>query len=223
MGRWTRKVRCSVEVGLVTGKITSYFASKVYRAETGSGSGKRLVAELDAACRSIAEDDLAGQNWCREKGYPGYTSYASLNDLPSRFPEFADLTRILARHANAFAQELEFDLDGRGLEIDSLWINVLPEGGYHTAHIHPHSIVSGTYYVTVPKGASAIRFEDPRLPMMMAAPPRKAKARLENRTFVALDPRPGTLLLWESYLRHEVPVNRARGERISVSFNFRWR
>ena len=29
----------------------------------------------------------------------------------------------------------------------------------------------------------------------------------------------GTLLLWESWLRHEVPINRAEGERISVSFN----
>ncbi len=104
---------------------------------------------------------------------------------------------------------------------DSLWINVLDPGGFHTAHIHPHSAVSGTLYVAIPKGASAIRFEDPRLPQMMSAPPRRPRAREENRTFLSFEPKPGTLLLWESYLRHEVPVN-ARGERISVSFNYRW-
>ena len=55
---------------------------------------------------------------------------------------------------------------------------------------------------------------------MMAAPARKPKARPENRQFVSIAPRPGTILLWESFLRHEVPLNEAEGERISVSFNY---
>ncbi len=88
------------------------------------------------------------------------------------------------------------------------------------AHIHPHSAISGTYYVSVPVGASAIRFEDPRLGFMMAAPMRKPSARRENRAFVDFAPKAGSVLLWESFLRHEVPVNRARTPRISVSFNY---
>ncbi|MGN6149344.1 MAG: TIGR02466 family protein, partial [Rhizomicrobium sp.] len=95
--------------------------------------------------------------------------------------------------------------------------------GLHTAHIHPHSVVSGTYYVEVPKGAADIRFEDPRLAMMMAAPPRKARARRENQTFAQVSPKPGTLLLWESFLRHEVMPNTAPGKRISISFNYAMR
>ena len=47
-------------------------------------------------------------------------------------------------------------------------------------------VISGTYYVTVPEGAGAIRFEDPRLAMLMAAPPKKKNARPENRTFVSV-------------------------------------
>lgn len=46
--------------------------------------------ELLASCLSIADDDEAGQNWCEENGYPGYTSYASLTDLPWRFPVFKE-------------------------------------------------------------------------------------------------------------------------------------
>jgi uncharacterized protein (TIGR02466 family) len=57
---------------------------------------------------------------------------------------------------------------------------------------------------------------------MMAAPPRKAKARQENRQFAYMKPVPGTVLLWESWLRHEVPLNEAESERISVSFNYSW-
>ena len=95
------------------------------------------------------------------------------------------------------------------------------KGAIHAPHIHPHSVISGTYYVTVPPRSGAIRFEDPRLALMMAAPPRKPKARPENRLFVDVAPRPGMLLLWESWLRHGVEPNRASGQRISVSFNYR--
>jgi uncharacterized protein (TIGR02466 family) len=198
--------------------VDALFVTKLYRAELADDGG-RLGADLDAACRSIAADDAAGRRWSRRNGYPGYTSYASLNDLPWRVPAFADLVKAIDRHVAAFAGELDFDLKGK-LKLDSLWINVLDPGGVHTGHIHPHSAVSGTYYVAVPDGAGAIRFEDPRLPLMMAAPPRKRKARDENRLFATVAPRAGTLLLWESWLRHEVPFNGAQEQRISVSFNY---
>jgi uncharacterized protein (TIGR02466 family) len=203
--------------------IDSLFVTKVYRAELTGSKAERMNTELEAACLSIAEDDEAGQRWCAKNGYPGYTSYASLNDLPWRVPLFGDLVKALDGHVKAFAKELEYDLGTSKLTLDSLWINILPPGGVHTSHIHPHSVISGTYYVTIPDGASALKLEDPRLGFMMAAPPRRRKARPENRQFAYMAPSPGTVLLWESWLRHEVPVNEAESERISVSFNYGWR
>ena len=178
--------------------------------------------ELEASCLSIAEDDEAGQAWCEENDFPGYTSYASLTDLGWRFPIFADLIKKLDRHVAAFVKTLDFDLGDRKIVLEDLWINILPEGGIHTAHIHPHSVISGTTYVAMPEGASAIRFEDPRHAMMMAAPPRKKDAREELKTFVYVAPNVGDVLLWESWLRHEVPMNMAEDDRISVSFNYKW-
>lgn len=202
--------------------IETVFATRIWRSELGGTGARRLLGDLERAALMLAAEDEAGRRWCEENRYPGYTSYASLNDLPQRFPEFEDLAGRLDAEVAAFALALELDLGGRPLTLDSIWVNVLPEGGYHTAHIHPHSVISGTYYVAVPKGASAIRFEDPRLAMMMAAPPRKPRAGRDNRSFVTCEPKPGTVLLWESWLRHEVPENRAQSERISVSFNYRW-
>jgi uncharacterized protein (TIGR02466 family) len=202
--------------------IETLFVTRIYRHELAGTGSRRLLADIERACQNLAGEDLAGQRWCADNHYPGYTSYASLTDLPERFPEFGDLVTMLESHVSAFALELQLDLGGKPLTLDSLWVNVLPEGGFHTAHIHPHSVISGTFYVAVPKGASAIRFEDPRLGLMMAAPPRKPRAARDGRTFVTVEPRPGTVLLWESWLRHEVPVNRAAGDRISVSFNYRW-
>jgi uncharacterized protein (TIGR02466 family) len=203
-------------------EIETVFVTRLYRAVLDTLEPSGLNEDLDAACASIALDDIAGQLWCEKNGYPGYTSYASLNDLPWRVPAFKALVRQLDRHVAAFGKELDFDLGGRKLSLDSLWINVLPPGGIHTSHIHPLSVISGTYYVRVPDGASAIKFEDPRHAMMMAAPPRKRKAKPDHQPFVYQTPRPGTLLLWESWLRHEVPLNRGEDERISISFNYGW-
>jgi uncharacterized protein (TIGR02466 family) len=184
------------------------FATRLYEAELGS---PELLNELARSIRSLAEDDEAGRCWSREHRYPGYTSYASLNDLPKRDPAFADFAKLLTRHASTFAKECAFDLPRRP-KLDSLWVNLLKSGGHHSGHIHPHSIISGTLYVEVTAGSGAIRFEDPRLPLMMAAPRRPD-------TFITMEPRPGLLLLWESWLRHEVLPGTGRGERLSISFN----
>ncbi|SLN67558.1 2OG-Fe(II) oxygenase family protein [Roseisalinus antarcticus] len=203
-------------------EITSLFVTRLYRAQL-SELGKPVdAAELEASCLSIAEDDEAGQDWCEKNGYPGYTSYASLTDLGWRSPIFADLIKVLDKHVAAFAKDLEFDLDGKKLKLEDIWINILPEGGTHSSHIHPHSVISGTTYVAMPTGTSALKLEDPRLPMMMAAPTRKKDARRKLRPFVYVAPEVGDVLMWESWLRHEVPMNMAEDERISVSFNYRW-
>lgn len=200
------------------------FVTQVYEASlAGERDFASFNAELEDACRMLADEDMAGRAWCKENRYGGYTSYASLDDLPTRASIFEDLKRKLDRHAAAFAKDLELDLGRRRLKLDSLWVNILKPGAAHSGHIHPHSVLSGTVYVATPPGASALKLEDPRLPLMMAAPPRKADAAENARSFVYLQPEPGTVLMWESWLRHEVPANAAKKERISVSFNYAWR
>ncbi|MEO8548021.1 MAG: TIGR02466 family protein [Sphingomicrobium sp.] len=196
--------------------VRTLFATRLYEADLGS---PKLLADLAHSIRSIAADDSAGRRWSRDHHYPGYTSYASLNDLPKRDPAFADLARLLAHHAAAFTKDCAFDLP-RKPRLDSLWANLLKAGGQHSGHIHPHSIISGTLYVAAPPGSGAIRFEDPRLGLMMAAPTRRDDAPEDLQSFIHVEPRPGLLLLWESWLRHEVLRGSAKGERLSISFNF---
>jgi uncharacterized protein (TIGR02466 family) len=192
------------------------FPTLLYSAEIGD---ERLLDELAHSIRSLATDDRAGQRWSDDHRYSGYTSYASLNDLPKRDPAFAELGQLLARHALAFSRDAGF-ASGRKPRLDSLWVNLLKGGGHHSGHIHPHSVISGTLYVEVPGGSGAIRFEDPRLPLMMSASPRDPDAPDELQPFVSVDPKPGLLLMWESWLRHEVLAGRGRGDRLSISFNF---
>jgi uncharacterized protein (TIGR02466 family) len=203
-------------------QISSLFVTRLYHARL-SEFGKPIdPEELEDACLGTAEDDEAGQDWCEANGFPGYTSYASLTDLPWRNPLFKELVKVLDKHVAAFVEDLQFDLDGRKIKLEDIWINILPQGGIHTSHIHPHSVISGTTYVAMPQGASALKLEDPRSQMMMASPTRIKNARDEMRQFIYVQPQVGDVLLWESWLRHEVPMNMAEDDRISVSFNYKW-
>ena len=199
-------------------KIQSFFPTLIYRADDAAKAS--LNAKLEQSSLMLAQDDLVGIKWCEKHGYQGYTSFASINDLAAQIPAFNALEKILDRHAAKFANALHWDIRGGKPVCDSMWVNVLPEGGSHTSHIHTNSVISGTYYVRVPQGAGPIVYEDPRHAMMMAAPPKKQNAPREHKSQVSETPKVGSLLLWESWLRHEVPVNRADGLRISISFNY---
>lgn len=187
--------------------MRSLFATSLYE---GQIEDQHLLDALAHSIRTLAEDDRAGRDWSREHHYQGYTSYASLNDLPRRDPDIAALAKLIATHAGTFARDLAWEVKPK---LDSLWVNLLKGGGQHSGHVHPHSIISGTFYVEVAALSGAIRFEDPRLPLMMAAPQRPG-------TFETVQPRPGLLLMWESWLRHEVLAGSDKDERLSISFNF---
>ena len=202
-------------------KTKLLFSTPLYHASLAV-SGNFNVDELEKSWCSIAQDDEAGQKWCDENNYPGYTSYASLSDLTWRSPFFEELKNLLDLHVKPFVEELDFDLEGRNLKLEDLWINILPEGGNHSAHIHPNSVISGTTYISMPSGSSAIKFEDPRHSMMMAAPSRIKDAKEYLKPFIYVNPSVGDVLLWESWLRHEVPANNSSEERISISFNYSW-
>lgn len=197
--------------------LTTLFPTRIQRRKL---SNPVLLEDLESACWMVEEGDAAGHDWCEREGYPGYTSYASLDDLPQRAPAFSDLVCQLDEFAVAFAAALHWDLGTARLNCDSLWVNILGEGGHHSGHIHPNSVISGTCYVAVPDSAGRIKFEDPRLPMMMAAPQLAADAPDLAGRFHYISPEAGDVLMWESWLRHEVMPSHTEDPRISVSFNY---
>lgn len=172
--------------------------------------------------RQLREDDVAGRRWSAQNYPGGYTSYGSVHKLQRISPTFGTLERKLKRHVKAFAGAVEWDLEGRELAMTDCWINIMSRQATHSLHLHPLSTLSGTYYVHVPPGSPGIKFEDPRLDRFMAAPPRATHARPENRPWVTVPAAAGRLVLFESWLRHEVAPHTALAERVSVSFNYSW-
>ena len=154
--------------------IQSWFATFIYQDRLRRTGGETLNRELLRECRQLRDFDDAGRRWS-SKNYPGgYTSYGSMDRLQEFSSTFRELERNLDRHVAAYAKALDWDLGGRELRMTDCWVNIMPRGTVHSLHLHPNSVISGTYYVATPRGCAGLKFEDPRLSRFMAAPPRTA-------------------------------------------------
>ena len=194
------------------------FPTLVYSAKLRSGAS-HLNERLRRECIQLEHDDAAGRRWSAQNYPGGYTSYGSASRMHERSPTFAQLARHLDRHVQKFVRSLHFDLKGRSLTMTDCWVNIMRPRVLHSLHLHPLSTISGTYYVQTPRGSPGLKVEDPRLDRFMASPPRAAG---RNPAWVTLPADEGKLLLFESWLRHEVPMHAGRSPRISISFNYNW-
>ena len=200
--------------------VRTWFPTHIYCEPLQPAGLAKLNAELTDECHRLREFDTAGRRWS-EKNYPGgYTSYASMNELHRFSSTFTALEKKLLRHVRAFAKTLELDLRGCNVRMTDCWVNIMPPTAAHSLHLHPLAFISGTYYVATPPGCPGLKFEDPRLDRFMAAPPRLPRPKPSNRIHVTYPAEAGNVILFESWLRHEVAAHRVEAERISISFNF---
>ena len=201
----------------------SLFPTRIYQEKLQQKSLVALNNHLKKEILQFRRIDGSGQKWSL-KNYPGgYTSYGSISELHKISSTFENLEKLIRKHVISFSKSLEMDIRSSDLKISSLWMNVMPQNVSHTMHLHPLSVVSGTYYVQTPPGSSALKFEDPRLAQFMASPPRKQNAKPMNQRFISVLPNAGELVLFESWTKHEVPPNGSKQDRISISFNYDWK
>ncbi len=205
--------------------LRKLFATSIYAAPLKSGKPGAFNQQLADEIAGLMLADATGQDWSA-RNYPGgYTSYASHCKLHLISPLFAGLERAIRPHALRYAKALDYEMRGRRLVMTDCWANVMPLQVMHGSHLHPLSFISGTYYVQTPRGSAPIKFEDPRLGLLMAAPPRRKDAPAGAQPFYSHRAKAGQLVLFESWLRHEVPASGSMAddaERISVSFNYMW-
>jgi uncharacterized protein (TIGR02466 family) len=202
--------------------IQSLFPTLVYSAPLSVRNGQPLNKRLLQECLQLEHDDESGRRWSAQNYPGGYTSYGSASRMHEHSPTFALLQRQLNRHIRSFARSVQFDLEGRELAMTDCWVNVMREHVVHDLHLHPLSTISGTYYVQTPKGSPGLKLEDPRLDRFMAAPPRGSGGFPGSGSWVVIPAQAGRVLLFESWLRHQVPPNRAKTPRVSISFNYNW-
>ena len=158
------------------------------------------------------------------------TDYLQGNFFSNPHPVVVWLKDCINVSINDYAENL-----GIGYELDwhvQAWPNVNRFGDYHNLHNHPHSWLSGTYYVQVPTDNSghegrsdlnpgAISFFDPRAQANMLAVKGDGQVEAEH----CVMPEPGMLLIWPAFIHPLVHPNLSKENRISVSFNvvLNWR
>lgn len=191
--------------------IKNLFSTPIYQGKLAGYS--KLNAKLLRDIREISKDDKMGLDWSKENYRGGYTSYASLNNMHHRTPAFMEFEKAMAPHAAKFAKELKWNLKDSNLEMTDCWANIMPKNVYHALHFHPHSVLSGTYYIKVPRGSAPLKLEDPRMNFFMNAP-------LGKNLYEYIEAKEGEFVLFESWLRHEVPPNTSSSDRIGISFNY---
>lgn len=226
-----KQPRGSSAPSLTASALRSLWPTQIYKSpllpsskrRSQPGANQDLISELLRETLIIREIDEEGQVWSKDRYVNGFTSYASWDDLHLRFAAFEELEKTLRSHVRKFARSLAWDLGTGRLEMSTCWVNVMPPDCTHSWHIHPQSVISGTVYISTPPGSSPIKFEDPRHDRMMNSPPRRQDAQPQLQPHLAITPEAGDVILFESWLRHEVPISKARRDRISVSFNYSWR
>lgn len=202
-----------------------YFSTQIYHEKLMPRGQKlnRLIKDVKTEAFQIEAMDDVGYTWSLTNYKNGYTSYSSQDQLHKLSSTFSGLESKIRRHVQKYLERLDYQANVDDLVMTDFWVNIMYPNTIHTAHIHPHSVISGTFYVSTPKGCSGIKFEDPRLGFFMNSPEVKPGARLYNQRFLELKPQAGDIALFESWLRHEVPLNSSKEPRISVSFNYGWK
>lgn len=99
------------------------------------------------------------------------------------------------------------------------WVNINPKGSYNKPHSHLNTTIflSGVYYLKVPEGSGDIKFYDPRGHWIRGM--RDHKFFYNGITYLTYSPKVDELILFPSWLEHDVSENTGDGERISIAFN----
>ena len=182
------------------------FPTVVWRAEIRRDAHRRIneeIVEKLAELRRGTAAPAAGHGWQSEH---------DLHELD----EFRELTECIGMTVRDAFEYLR--IGEVAFEITGCWANVNAPGVAHRVHSHPNNLLSGVYYVRVPRGGDTINFHDPRSQTGILRPP-VVELTADNTDQVVVRVGAGTLLLFPAWLPHSVDANRSDQDRISVSFN----
>jgi uncharacterized protein (TIGR02466 family) len=132
-------------------------------------------------------------------------------------PRFLDFKQIVVEKATAVAHEMSIDLSRMDIEVDHAWASINKKNDFNEFHNHPNCDLSGTFYLRSTPMSGHIRFRDPREPVLLRVPLMEhSSVLIENVTFAPIE---GTMLIFPSWLMHQVDPNPVDFDRISLSFN----
>ena len=124
----------------------------------------------------------------------------------------------ISKNLGTTINDMSWDLDSQLVKITSMWAIINHKDAFNEKHHHGSSALSAAYYVKAEKNAGDIVFFDPRQANVFHHPFSKEVNNI-NAQVQSVNPKPGALILFPSYLEHKVNPNESDKERIVISFN----
>jgi uncharacterized protein (TIGR02466 family) len=188
-----------------------------------------LVEDVDPAVRDIIHAKVAAylkSERAKRDIVPSPEESVSTSYYQSEAQVLADaglaeLEQFVLSSATAFLEQT-LRLPPRRLEIERSWINVFEPGAQEAQHSHDGSLLSCSYYVDAPKDCGCIVLPDPiGARRSYREFTKTAGSDVLTRREIAVEPQPGRLVMFESWLPHYVQCNKSDRVRISIAMNLR--
>lgn len=174
---------------------------------------KKLLDEIDQI--SATTPNGKPNSWACDV----YTTLTNNNRLHER-SGFSDFDSLMRQGFIQFGRVMGYDFTPADIDVTQCWVNIYKIGMSQEIHHHPNNIMTGVYYLKAPPNCSEILFYSPFADTLIR--PNVYVDNEFNTTIASLHPEPGDLIYFDSGLKHSVPTNEVKGERISISFNARF-
>lgn len=193
--------------------VWEYFKSPLYlieKPEWLSNINKICDKYIDEQ-KSISKQDI---NYLKNHEY-SYQSTHLFNE--TRLNEFSV---YLLKTSFDILDSQGYDLSNYNLHFEDMWVQEFADKGHHNSHIHPESHISGFYFLKCSENTSYPVFTDPRSSAVITSLPQKNK---KNITYATRDfsynPKPGTLIFFNSYLPHQFNISDSKEDFRFIHFN----
>ena len=140
------------------------------------------------------------------------------NEFDLKSESLKNFITEISKSIGAAIKDMGWDLETQIVKITSMWSIINNKEAFNEKHHHGGSALSAAYYVKAESKAGDIVFFDPRQANVFYHPSSKEVNNI-NAQVHSINPKPGTLVLFPSYLEHKVNPNRSNEERIVISFN----
>jgi uncharacterized protein (TIGR02466 family) len=183
------------------------FSSSVFKTNLSSVDNNKLITCVE----KLMHEDLKGRVVSNRGGWQSRSySYTENQEFISLFDNIIDYIRLTINQVHIKCEKF----------LISYWINVNNKYSYNTRHTHVGNILSGVYYIKTPKNSGGITFYNPKGEAINLLVYNDLTT--ENRYLYTIDPKEKDLLLFDSFLEHQVEQNLTEeidDRRISIAFN----
>jgi uncharacterized protein (TIGR02466 family) len=180
----------------------TYFPSVIYREEHPDWVGYTL--QVAQKYYSVAQN----------------VGHITQTDHMANDPDLKFLVDYLVLASTTILRDQGYDMDKYELYVSGLWGQDVKCNGGTDVHVHKNSQICGWFFLETPEGGSYPIYHDPRMNKKMIELDSVHSPELTNASsYVHFNNvKPGTVLMANSWMQHQLTPNMAQAETKSIHF-----